>query len=289
MIATDEPISVDGRVLALLPAYNPDPADFKRSLDSLLNQTHPIDICVIDDGSKLPVSTICQSHPQVTLLRLEQNGGITKALRAGVEYGLKRRYEYFCRLDVGDASYPQRVAMQLAYMVEHPEIDLLGSYALVTDPERTSVRYLGATGGPQALRRRMWRNSAFLHPTFFIRTASVRKFGSYDVNFNGSEDNEFMQRFAKYGKVDCLPDVLVEVVDSPTGISATRRSLQLRQRLRVQLKYAAPLSPGWYLGVARTVTLLALPPKLSKMLRTLARTRLGVKGAGDRRSIRRDG
>lgn len=269
---TDKHVAGDAEdrgILALLPAYNPDPRDFTRSLDSLLNQTHAVDVCVIDDGSAPLVSSLFTPHPRVVLLRIDENGGITKALRAGVDYGLGRRYEYFCRLDVGDVSYPDRVARQLAYMIDHPDIDLLGAHALLADPGGNPIRTLGAVGGPQAVRRRMWKNSAFLHPTFFFRSASVRKFGSYDPRFNGCEDNEFMQRFAKHGKVDCLPDTLVEVLDSPTGISATKRALQLRQRLRVQLKYAAPLSPRWYLGIVRTIVLLAVPPKLYRRLRSL--------------------
>lgn len=259
------------RVLALVPAYNPAPAALAVALRSLLDQTSPLDICLIDDGSRTPVAELWPADPRITIIRLPLNGGITRALRAGVEFGLANGYEYLCRLDVGDISYPQRVATQLAHMEVNPEVDLLGAHACVTRPDGSEPHIYGVTGGPQVVRSHMWKRSAFLHSTFFIRAASVRRLGNYDEAFNGAEDNELMQRMARYGIVDCLPDVLVECPENPGGISARRRGLQLRRRLKSQLTHAAPTAPGWYVGVARTLGLLIVPQDVARKLAAMVR------------------
>lgn len=126
------------RVLALVPVFNPAPADLHRSLQSLLDQSRPIDICLIDDGSDVAVSRHVSPVPGLFHLRLDTNSGIARALNAGIAFGLERRYDYFCRLDAGDIAYPDRVARQLAHMEAHRDIALLGAFADVSDPAETS-------------------------------------------------------------------------------------------------------------------------------------------------------
>jgi len=264
------------RVLALLPAYNPDPGDFDKSMRSLMTQTHEVDILVIDDGSNEPVAPLCPDVPCIQVLRLEKNVGIARALIAGVEYGLARDYDYLCRLDVGDISYPQRIARQLAHMRTNPQIDLVGAHSLVVDLQGRELFVHGISGGPKAVKDYLWRNSPFKHPTFFIRTTAVAQYGNYDTNFNDCEDYELMLRFARRGTVDCLTDVLIEYVDSPTGISTRRRTQQLCARLKAQLRHADPLAPGWYLGVSRTLGLMVTPYGWAKRA-SLARWRLATK------------
>ena len=40
-------------IVTLLPAHDPDPARLRATLASLLAQTLPVDICLIDDGSRV--------------------------------------------------------------------------------------------------------------------------------------------------------------------------------------------------------------------------------------------
>ncbi len=211
------------KILALMPAYNPGPAEFDKSLRSLLNQTLKVDILVIDDGSAAPVAPLCPDDSSIHVLRLDKNGGIARALIAGVNYALAHDYEYLCRLDVGDISYPERVARQLAYMQSHPDIDLLGSYSRVVDMNGRELFLHGVKGGPDAIKAYLWENSPFKHPTFLVRASAIRRYGNYDSNFNDCEDYELMLRFARHGKLDRLPDTLIDYVDDPRGLSTSCR------------------------------------------------------------------
>ena len=90
------------RIIALVPAYNPNSGELAATIGSLLRQTIAVDLCVIDDGSARPVAPMLPADERVHVIRLDRNGGITKALCAGVAYGLENGYEFMCRLDVGD-------------------------------------------------------------------------------------------------------------------------------------------------------------------------------------------
>jgi cellulose synthase/poly-beta-1,6-N-acetylglucosamine synthase-like glycosyltransferase len=62
-----------GSVLCIVPAYNEDPAGLHKTVVALLQQTVPVDIVVIDDGSHVPVVPSV-AHPRVSW-RLQANTG----------------------------------------------------------------------------------------------------------------------------------------------------------------------------------------------------------------------
>ena len=254
------------KILAIVPAYNPDQQELTASLNSLLRQTYKIDILIIDDGSMKPVSLQGQLNPTINILRLENNAGITKALITGVNWGLANNYDYFCRLDSGDIAYPNRVERQLEYMRAHQEIDLLGCRARVFDLEGNYLFNHGIAGGSKEIKRYLFKNSPFKHSTFFVRSSAFRLFGNYDTVFDSVEDYELIFRFSKLGMVACMPDVLIDYVDNPSGISRSKRTKQLQTRLRCQLKYGDSLEASFYGGVLRTLGLLVMPNLFARWL-----------------------
>src|SRR5262249_6914848 len=62
-----------GKVLCIVPAYNEEPEGLRKTVVALLEQTVPVDIVVIDDGSQIPVIPSVQ-HPRVQWRRQENTG-----------------------------------------------------------------------------------------------------------------------------------------------------------------------------------------------------------------------
>lgn len=247
------------RVLALVPAFNPDPTSLAATLASLLGQTAPVDICVVDDGSSPPVEIPGFASTRTRLVRLSNNRGITVALRAGVQFAFERGYEFICRLDVGDLSYPARVERQLRHMDDHPEIDVVGAFARVIAPNGDVLFHHGVRGGPSAVAAYLRKNSPFRHSSFFIRTRPLVQKGSYQVAFDGAEDYELLLRLAPDGRVDCLTETLVDYIVDAQGISEIRRARQLRKRLAAQIVHLQPLELACYAGILRTLVIMVTP------------------------------
>ena len=260
-------MSVGPRAVAVIPAYNPRAEALAATLRSMLDQTASVDICLVDDGSSPPVEIPEFARDRTHLIRLVRNEGITVALSAGARFAAEHGYEFLCRLDVGDLSYPDRVRRQILAMDENPEIDLVGAFARVLDESGQVSFHHGVHGGPAAVRAYLWKNSPFRHSSFFIRTRALVEQGGYDVAFDGAEDYELLLRMAKVGRVDCLPETLVDYVTDPRGISEVRRGRQLARRLKAQLRHAAIGNPAWYAGVARTLVIMIMPRRTSEMPR----------------------
>jgi hypothetical protein len=252
------------RVLAVIPAYNPPAGELAATLASMLQQTAPLDICLVDDGSTPAVQPPGFARSRTRVLRLARNGGITVALRAGSAFAVENGYEFICRQDVGDRSYPSRVERQLQYMDDHPGVDLVGAFARVAEPGGRTLFHHGVRGGPAAVAAYLRKNSPFRHSTFFIRTQALIDAGGYRVSFDGAEDYELLLRMARNGRVDCLSETLIDYVVDPGGISETRRTRQLRRRLAAQVAHLAPLDPAAYAGVLRTLAVMLTPRALAR-------------------------
>lgn len=252
------------RVLGLIPAFNPDPESLAATLASLLAQTVPIDICLIDDGSTPPVEVPGFASGRTRLVRLGTNQGITEALTAGVQFASEHGYEFICRLDVGDLSYPGRVERQLRHLDDHPEIDLVGAFSRVIAPNGDVLFHHGVHGGPAAVASYLRKNSPFRHSSFFIRTRPLVEKGGYSVAFDGAEDYELLLRLSDGGRVDCVPETLVDYIVDLEGISEVRRARQLRKRLAAQIVHLKPLEPACYAGILRTLAIMVTPRRIAQ-------------------------
>jgi glycosyltransferase involved in cell wall biosynthesis len=257
-------MTLRARVVALVPAYNPGVQALAATLRSLLTQTTPVDVCVIDDGSSPPVEIPQFARSTTKIIRLAQNSGITSALQAGVRFATEGDYEFICRLDVGDLAYPDRVRRQLSHLDEHPEVELVGGFARVVGEDGRTLFFHGVGGGPEAVRAYLWKNAPFRHSSFFMRTQALVAHDGYDPAFDGAEDYELLLRLSKTARIDCLPETVIDYVVDPNGISERRRFRQLRRRLRAQLRHADIADPRWWAGVMRTLLVMATPRRLAR-------------------------
>ena len=115
-------------VSIVIPCYNQSKF-VKRTIASVLqNKYRPIEILVIDDGSKDDSAAIVRSmqakFPEVKLLQKE-NGGVSSARNFGIR---KAEGEYIAFLDADDLFYPNTLSARMRVFVEEDEPDLLGVY-----------------------------------------------------------------------------------------------------------------------------------------------------------------
>lgn len=252
-------------VLFLIPAYNPSVAELTQTLDSIAEELELSDICIVDDGSVVPVVSMLPSGFTAQVVTLERNSGITAALRAGVEHAAQRGYAFVCRLDIGDRCRPGRVRAQLEYMRCNPGVSVVGALSQVKNLEGNPLFVHGVAGRGSAVHNYLRYNSPFKHSTFFARVSSFLELGSYDNYFNGAEDYELLLRFSRFSQVACLDQILIDYVENPAGISSTRRHLQLRKRLSAQLSHFTLGNWRSYAGVLRSLATILVPRQVARV------------------------
>jgi Predicted glycosyltransferases len=246
-------------IACLIPVYN-DRSQLNGTLGSLAGQDVDLTVVIVDDGSNPPlnVDTARYAFP-IVLLRLPSNGGIERALNAGLQYISRAGFDYVARLDNGDLCKPSRLRIQRDFLDDNPEIALVGSYVeWMTAPDTVAFRMEYPTAHHDILRW-MHRISCLSHPTVMFRTEIVAKVGDYPLAYPAAEDFEYFWRIARRFQVANIPSVLVQTQLDPAGISLTRRKQQLRSRLRIQAKYFDIRDPYSYMGFTKTLLLFVTP------------------------------
>ena len=129
------------KLAVILPAYNAE-AYLTECLDSLLNQTFQ-DFCIlaINDASIDNTSKILESYakidPRLRVYHFTQNQGEPTAGKLAKDILNYMNVEYVARMDADDICAPHRFEKQIQYLDNHPEIDVLGSNAVLFNHEQT--------------------------------------------------------------------------------------------------------------------------------------------------------
>lgn len=112
----------DGRVIAVVPAYNEERA-IGAVVDEIRASAASFDVVVIDDGSTDATSRVAGEHG-AAVVTLPFNLGIGGAVQTGFKYALERGYELAVRLD-GDGQHDPAELPKLLAPVQRGEADIV--------------------------------------------------------------------------------------------------------------------------------------------------------------------
>lgn len=205
------------RITVVMPVYNGQKY-LRPAIESILNQTFgDFELLVIDDGSTDDSREICRSYgdARIRLQENKENLGLVRTLNKGLDLA---GGEYIARMDCDDISFPERFARQVAFMEEHPEIGICGTwYEKISDRRPVLMRF---PTEHETLRFFMLFDNPFLHSTMFIRRAVLESRRlRFDPDYSHAEDYEFWARCAEYTRVANIPEVLLRYRFHPDNVS----------------------------------------------------------------------
>jgi glycosyltransferase involved in cell wall biosynthesis len=260
-------ISLDD-VAVLLPAYNGQ-ADVDLTLASF-SESALVHVLIVDDGSTPPIVAPAIPNMKIEVLRMQQNGGIERALQTGIDALAQRGFRYAARIDAGDRSVPQRLAKQRVFMELHPQVAGLGMWTQVVTREGKPLFMLTPPAEPNEIRRLRFFRSCLAHPSMMLRVDAVRAVGNYRAAYPSAEDLDLFVRLME--RYDCanLPELGLYYELNEGGISSTKRRRQVNSTLRLQLRYFNAANLYDWLGLAKNLLHLVTPYRaLQRIKRTL--------------------
>ena len=217
-------------ISVLLPVYN-SKRFLIHALESLGGQTfRDYEVVAVDDGSTDSSGEILREAsvrwPWLKVIS-QPNRGVAAALNRGLaECG----GEFIARMDADDIARPTRLARQLAFLRDHPDVGVCGTYAL-TLGERCP-RKLRYGVSDQVLRSRMMFGCALAHPTVMMRRSALEaEPGPYAGRF---EDYDLWLRLLRRTKFACLPEVLLDYRVHPAQVTAASWANQYPEVWRIQ-------------------------------------------------------
>ncbi|CAH2913956.1 MAG: Glycosyltransferase [uncultured Paraburkholderia sp.] len=244
-------------VAVLMPAYNGQ-ADVDLTLASF-SERALVHVLIVDDGSTPPIVAPALPNLQIEVLRMPVNGGIERALEAGIDALAQRGFRHAARIDAGDRSVPQRLAKQRAYMEAHPQVAGLGMWTQVVTRAGEPLFMLSPPAEAAQIRRLRFFRSCLAHPSMMLRIDAVRAVGNYRAKYRSAEDLDLFVRLME--RYDCanLPELGLYYELNEGGISATKRRRQVLSTLRLQLRYFNVANPYDWLGLAKNLLHLVTP------------------------------
>ena len=129
------------KLAVILPAYNAENF-IAECLESLLNQTFS-DFCIlaVNDASTDNTGNILEDYAakdtRLRVYHFSENQGEPAVMQFAMDMLNYMNVEYVARMDADDICVPHRFEKQVQYLDEHPEIDILGSNALLFNNGQT--------------------------------------------------------------------------------------------------------------------------------------------------------
>ena len=198
------------RVSIIIPVYNGSNY-LSLAIESALAQTYGnIEVIVINDGSTDDGATeaIAQRFSGKIIYISKQNGGVSSALNHGIA---KMSGEYFSWLSHDDIFHPDKTMIQISYLKDHPDIEVLGSGHEVIDSKGeirsvfTFDNPLDITSGRGAMDNWIYGCSLLIRKKVFDRV------GCFNESNRTVQDLEMWLNIVYSGvTIRLIPDVLCQ-------------------------------------------------------------------------------
>ncbi|WP_299434120.1 glycosyltransferase [uncultured Aquimarina sp.] len=258
-------------VIVLIPHYENE-LGLIDSINSI-REDFSVDIIIVDDGSRkepLSIHKIEKTYTGKGNLMFEVlpiNKGVEVALNVGLSKILKLNYKYIARLDCGDLFHKDKLRKQLEYLKKNQDIKLLGTWAHIKDQENTLLYTQKYPVSYEEIKKKIYLNSTFLHPSVVFESNILLDVGLYPLNYEAAEDYAFFMKVVKKYKSENYPEALIDYIIDPNSISSLKRKRQVKSRIKGILNN---YYIGWYptYGLLRNVLLLFLSRNMSNVLKT---------------------
>ena len=172
-------------VSVIIPVYNGG-RHLRAALDSVFAQTYrEFEVIVVDDGSGDDSGAIAQSFPEVRYIH-QTNQGVAAARNHGLEAA---RGEFFAFLDQDDLWTPDKLKVQIEYLLSHPEV----GYTL------TQQKYFldpGVTTLPPWFRKELFDSvhTGWVLGTLVVRRATFEQVGNFATGYSAANDSDWFFR-----------------------------------------------------------------------------------------------
>jgi glycosyltransferase involved in cell wall biosynthesis len=170
----------------------------------------------------------------------QDHQGIVAALNAGIRHC---QAEYIARMDADDISSPTRLAHQVTYLDQHPQIAVLGCQVQGYPPREVRAGfevYMAWQNGllsDQDIRREIFIESPLAHPSAMMRKADLLEVGGYQEH-GWAEDYDLWLRCYLGGKRFAkLPEVLLYWREHPGRLTRQDSRYSLENFLRAKAHY----------------------------------------------------
>lgn len=211
-------------VSVVMPAYNAE-RHLRTCMDSVLAQTfRDFEFLILDDGSSDATRAIVESYddPRIRFLPMTHVGRNGVVCNTGLRLA---RGRYVARMDADDAWEPAKLARQVAFLDEHPEVGVVFTHVQVIDGEGRPLTDhplpFNAEVPAAEIGRRLLAGNFLCNPSAMLRKAVVDHLGGYHPLLRTVADWELWLRIAPHYGLHVIPEPLTRYRWHGANVSKT--------------------------------------------------------------------
>lgn len=217
-------------VSVLMPVYNAQ-RYVAQAIESILQQTFTeFELIILDDGSTDRSLQILQRYaardPRIRLISRE-NCGIAATRNQLIA---EASAELIAVMDADDVALPQRLARQVNFLQQHPQIICLGSsYELIDARGRQITTLAVPLQHAEIERQALAGHASVFQPCAMMRRTAVMQIGGYDTSLKLASDLDLWLRLSEIGELANLAESLVQYRLHAESVSETDCMFQRQQ------------------------------------------------------------
>ena len=211
-------------ISVIIPVYNRAHC-ITRALESVKAQgIQDLEVILGDDASTDPTLELAKSIlPDVKVARLPSNQGASAARNAALKLA---KGDMIAFLDSDDEWGPGKLASQISFLEEQPEVGLCGSGHLLMSRDGEPIPYAGRN--PLDWRRELHIAESFHGAsTSVVRREVLESVGTFDERLRVLEDWDWLLRISQQYPIHVLPEQLAIIHENnPSDADQTAISLE---------------------------------------------------------------
>ena len=216
------------KVSVLLPVYNGGATLFQAIASILSQDMSEFELIIIDDCSTDNSTSIIRQYAEkdsrINPIFHEVNIGLARTLNEGLNLA---KSNFVARMDQDDESLPQRLRIQLDYMLKHPEFAVVGSYVYHMGAKQELDRLVELPSDAEQIKQTLLQYNCMYHPSVMMRRNKILEIGGYQAEFKNAEDYDLWLRVSKLYPLMNISKPLLRYRFSVTGMTLGRKWEQL--------------------------------------------------------------
>lgn len=200
----------------------------KDSVESILKQTFSdFEFIITDDGSTDNTLKILKKYAEednrIKLLVNSENLGIPKSVNKMFDVS---NGEFIARMDADDISHVQRFEKQISFMQNNSDIGFCGTNSEFFG-KYVNKKYNHWIFDHEEIRAALLFRNVIANDTALIRKKVIDQYKiRYNENYKAIQDYELWSRLISLTKFFIIPEVLLKVRVTDTGITATSSKIK---------------------------------------------------------------
>lgn len=258
-------------VSVIMPVYNAGEY-LAEAIESILAQTYKnFEFIIVDDASTdnswKMIARYQKRYPKlIKAIHLTMNMNRGGDSCANIAYH-HAKGAYIARMDADDIARPDRLKIQVAYLLSHPDVLLLGSQAKVINKAGSVIGNKHVPQSHAEIYESYFVFHPIIHPTVMLNRALLPKRKDlYKIKYSANNDLYTFFDFLGRGKFVNLPDQLVFYRMHGKNDSLTKPKERFFNTLKIRLGAVThgyrPTVKSILLTAAQTLAILVLPERI---------------------------